>query len=109
MSCSSLIFHVIPKRIVTNPLIIYEEYRLHAILFTLRATGVSLIGMMNIHSGYLQLFILLIHLAVDWVSSKHGIEGVTTVRNGEDKKFRYLKLFYGVFSFLEVPSAIVLI
>lgn len=36
LSCSSFIFHVLPFRIKTKPLVIYEEYRAHACLFTLR-------------------------------------------------------------------------
>lgn len=106
LSCSSLIFHVIPKRIVSNPLIIYEEYRLHAIVFTLRATGVSLIGLFGFEK-YLQLFILMIHLTVDWISRTYGSEGITTVRNGEEDKFKYLKLFYAYYQILILATHLV--
>ena len=45
LSCSSFIFHVLKYRIVENPLIIYEEYRLHAIVFTFRGVFVALFGL----------------------------------------------------------------
>eukprot|EP01091_Cochliopodium_minus_P016029 TRINITY_DN5878_c0_g1_i2.p1 TRINITY_DN5878_c0_g1~~TRINITY_DN5878_c0_g1_i2.p1 ORF type:complete len:205 (-),score=40.30 TRINITY_DN5878_c0_g1_i2:123-737(-) len=38
LSFSSLIFHVLEKRLESNPLIIYEEYRLHAIVFSGKRT-----------------------------------------------------------------------
>jgi len=45
LSCTSLVFHVLKYRLTENPLIMYEEYRIHAILFTLRGTFTSLIGL----------------------------------------------------------------
>ena len=44
LSCSSLIFHVLEHRNKRNPLIIYEEYRLHAILFTAKAILTTILG-----------------------------------------------------------------
>ena len=41
LSFSSLIFHVLEKRLASNPLIIYEEYRLHAIIFTGKKKKIS--------------------------------------------------------------------
>jgi hypothetical protein len=40
LSTSALIFHVLPHRILKRPLVIWEEYRLHAIIFTLRCVSV---------------------------------------------------------------------
>jgi hypothetical protein len=40
LSASSLIFHVLPHRIMKRPLVIWNEYRLHAIVFTLRCFSV---------------------------------------------------------------------
>jgi len=40
LSFSSIIFHVLRHRILTKPLIIYEEYRLHAMVFTMRCASV---------------------------------------------------------------------
>ena len=36
LSTSSMIFHVLPQRMIRRPLVIWEEYRLHAIFFSLR-------------------------------------------------------------------------
>lgn len=44
LSCSSLIFHVLERRISNKPMIIWEEYRLHAIVFSLKAICGSLFG-----------------------------------------------------------------
>lgn len=44
LSSSSLIFHVLPKRIIRKPGIIWEEYRLHAIVFTTRCMLVCVCG-----------------------------------------------------------------
>jgi hypothetical protein len=40
LSFSSIIFHVLRHRILSKPLIIYEEYRLHAMVFTARCASV---------------------------------------------------------------------
>lgn len=42
LSTSSLIFHVLPQRIMKRPLVIWNEYRLHTIVFTARCISVSL-------------------------------------------------------------------
>ena len=42
LSSSSIIFHVLPERILRRPLVIWEEYRLHAIIFTARCISVAL-------------------------------------------------------------------
>ena len=42
LSSSSIIFHVLPQRMIKRPLVIWEEYRLHAIVFTLRCISVAL-------------------------------------------------------------------
>jgi hypothetical protein len=110
LSFSSLIFHVLEKRITRNPLIIYEEYRLHAILFTLRALGVSVIGqyMKFMEPSYrtwvLGGFVLTVHLVVDYITKIYGTPGITAVRNGEDKKFRQLKLFFAFYQFCALAS-----
>lgn len=45
LSCSSIIFEVLQRRIVKKPLIIWHEYRLHAMVFTLRSISVYLFGL----------------------------------------------------------------
>lgn len=42
LSCSSIIFHVLPQRLLKRPLVIYEEYRLHAIIFTMSSVSAAL-------------------------------------------------------------------
>jgi hypothetical protein len=42
LSASSLIFEVLKLRIMKRPLVIWEEYRLHAISFTARGVSVYL-------------------------------------------------------------------
>lgn len=44
LSASSLIFEVLRLRILNRPLVIWEEYRLHAIGFTMRGVSVYLFG-----------------------------------------------------------------
>jgi hypothetical protein len=51
LSTSSLIFHVLAKRIIRKPLIIWEEYRLHAIIFTMRGVSVYLFGLVRPFAG----------------------------------------------------------
>lgn len=112
LSYSSLIFHVLEKRIIKHPLIIYEEYRLHAILFTTRAIGVSVVGLYQhllpdrLRSAVLVSFLVLISLAVDYVTKKYGTPGVTAVRNDDDGTFKGLRLFYASYQFLALGSHI---
>eukprot|EP00386_Alphamonas_edax_P004068 GDKI01012694.1.p1 GENE.GDKI01012694.1~~GDKI01012694.1.p1 ORF type:complete len:405 (+),score=131.70 GDKI01012694.1:42-1217(+) len=106
LSFSSLIFHVLEKRITQNPLIIYEEYRQHAIVFTLNTTLVALVGMGHYaHQWYDAKWLRVLLLAtfvgcrilVDDITARHGTPGVTAVRNKQEqslKSFRYFFSFY---------------
>ena len=93
LSSSSLIFKVLRHRLPKNPLLLYEEYRLHTILFTLRgcgpyfydayasARGSDRLDMVVANSPYLPFICIMgIILCVDWVSSVHGTPGMTTIR-----------------------------
>jgi hypothetical protein len=99
---------------VRNPLIIYEEYRLHAILFTARAVLVSLFGFYShlLPERLAQLLlvglILALHLAVDAVTRVHGTPGVTAVRNTNDGNLKELKLFFAFYQFLALGCHLVL-
>lgn len=42
LSSSSMIFHVLPQRIIKRPIVIWEESRLHSIIFTLRSFSAAL-------------------------------------------------------------------
>ena len=87
LSCSSLIFHVLEKRNTRNPLIMYEEYRLHAIFFTSKAVFTSILGlhMHKIPSYYIPLAFVVcsyfFNIIVDIVTKYKGTKGVTAVRN----------------------------
>ena len=113
LSFSSLIFHVVANRIIDRPLIIYEEYRLHAILFTTRCLFVGLIGMFcnDMHPITRRYVIggtlLSIHLSVDYVTSKHGTPGVTAVRNDQKLSFKYLGLVYSFYQIVAVASHLI--
>jgi len=115
LSCSSFIFHVLSKRIYENPLIIYEEYRIHAVLFTCRAIFVSFIGLaaakselVNYYlSPILGITVLVLHILVDIVTAKFGTPGMTAVRV-EDKNYKfhiyYGKRLYSFYQFIALAS-----
>jgi hypothetical protein len=113
LSFTSLIFHVVAHRIIERPLIIYEEYRMHAILFTTRCLFVSLIGIYcNDWDPILRRYILgaalvAIHLAVDYTTTLYGTPGVTAVRNHKSMTFKYLGYFYSYYQIAAVASHII--
>ena len=78
LSCSSLIFHVLPKRMLRRPLVIWEEYRLHAMIFTLRCISVSMFARFwprcNNELDHIALFITVMahHLVVDEITRRVG-------------------------------------
>lgn len=89
LSSTSLIFHVIRRRILSRPMIIWEEYRLHAIVFTLRCWSVYAFGrFMNttsidfgIYRNVLQYCMVMVHhLVVDEITRRYGKANETTVR-----------------------------
>lgn len=107
LTTSSLVFHVLPHRNVREPLVIYEEYRLHSILFTIRSVGVTLLAWSGVNIVSVWTFVLLIHLTVDKVTVKHGTPGVTAVRNDGRGKLWYLKpmrLGYAYYQFVAIAS-----
>ena len=95
LSSSSLIFHVLPQRILRRPLIIWEEYRLHTILFTASTISVSLFAdlwpMQNNEIDNFALFAIVVafRLVVDEVTNRYGPgdPNQTTVRgkHGHDQ------------------------
>lgn len=114
LSSSSLIFHVLKQRIVDKPLIIYEEYRLHSILFTLRCVLISLFGTFSyLLENDLQrkiglgIILLFVHGTVDYVTSKYGKEGITAVRNNNDENYKYIRLFFSYYQIVALASHVV--
>ena len=111
LSASSLIFHVLASRNVREPLIIYEEYRLHAILFTTRACGVTVLSWYGCSGLELISFVLIIHLLVDRITARYGTKGVTAVRNDGRGKAWFLqpmRYFYSYYQFLALGSHLLL-
>lgn len=86
LSCSALIFHVLPKRIINRPMIIWEEYRLHAIVFTLRSVAIYAHGVWRPLAGTaaepLLLLVLVMgwHLIADEITRRFSDGNHTTVR-----------------------------
>eukprot|EP01129_Flabellula_baltica_P003184 TRINITY_DN129_c1_g1_i1.p1 TRINITY_DN129_c1_g1~~TRINITY_DN129_c1_g1_i1.p1 ORF type:complete len:302 (-),score=35.77 TRINITY_DN129_c1_g1_i1:61-966(-) len=109
LSASSIIFHVLKKRIIKKPMIIWEEYRLHSILFTGRACLISLYGLWRPCEGTIwenvHLFgiYLAISLAVDEVSRRYGSPALTTVRNDGDVRPLYTLILRG-YSFYQFSA-----
>jgi hypothetical protein len=106
LSSSSLIFHVIKKRLPRKPLIIYKEYQIHAILFTARACAPYVLQHFNMLDMY-PVIILAVHLLVDHVTRVYGTPGVTAVRvrNNSKKKFiRYTRLFFSFYQIMALAS-----
>ena len=110
LSYSSILFHVLKARIPERPLIIYAEYRLHAMVFTTRGVLISLVGVYAhlIPSAYRQACVLLIvlstSLAVDVITSKYGTPGITAVRNNSDGTLVPLRLAYAYYQFIALGS-----
>ena len=117
LTFSSLIFHVVERRILSNPLIIYQEYRMHAILFTFRGSIITVFGLLlnsgtfGIHATapatariVLGLLLLSIHLAVDYVTSLYGTPGVTAVRHTNDGSIKFVKLFFAFYQVLALAT-----
>ena len=51
LSASSLIFHVVAKRMKGFPTVIYEQYRMHTIVFTSRCVAVYIFGLLRPFAG----------------------------------------------------------
>lgn len=134
LSTSSLIFHVLQARILRKPYIIWEEYRLHAISFTLRCTAVFILASVVqgipvptalVASGTLQITheqfrfalipgVLVWHLIADEISRRYATRneaGVmqTTVRgNGRLKpKLKLLTRIYAFYQFAAIASHLI--
>lgn len=114
LSCSSIIFEVLQKRIVSKPMIIWHEYRLHAMVFTLRCCSTYLIALYSpFGDTYLGravqfCFVLAHHLVVDEITRRHGPTDPnhTTVRvDNEGGAFTKAVLrFYAFYQFCALGS-----
>lgn len=90
LSSSSLIFHVLPQRILKRPLVIWNEYRLHTIVFTLRCIVIAVFSQVWtfqnnwIDHAILLPLVLVHHLIADEITRRFGEANATTVRGKFD-------------------------
>jgi hypothetical protein len=114
LSCSSIIFHVPKKRIPDKPMIIYEEYRRHAMVFTLRCFSVFSMAVLYPERPWyiLPLVVASHHLLADYITKINGTEGNTAVRSTsrivkDDSIYKkYISKFYSFYQFLAIASHI---
>jgi hypothetical protein len=113
LSTSSLIFHVIRQRLVSRPMIIWEEYRLHAIVFSTRCMAVYLMGTFRPFEGtllervLLPLVVLAHHVGADMITARYGAkDGVTTVRVHDKHRteIKSILRFYAFYQFTALAS-----
>lgn len=113
LSTSSLIFHVIKHRIINRPMIIWEEYRLHAIVFSTRCLSVYLFGCFRPFQGtiweriLLPALVLAHHVAADKITQRYGSkDGVTTVRVNDkhSSDITAVLRFYAFYQFSALAS-----
>lgn len=106
LSFSSLIFHVISKRMLNRAMIIWEEYRLHAIVFTMRSCCIFFFGTSNVLSN--ATIVLMHHLLADEVTHRYGPENkeYTTVRVQDDHSLKTTLVlrFYSFYQFAAIAS-----
>lgn len=116
LSSSSLIFHVIKRRKIHRPMVIWEEYRLHAIVFTLRCFSVFVFNELcpsSVPNGTRRLLtcvlVLAHHLVVDDITRKYGSRGTTTVRvdNSSRPLTRLVLRGYSLYQFMALGSHLV--
>jgi hypothetical protein len=114
LSSSSLIFHVLPRRVLSRPVMIWEEYRLHAIVFTLRCMVIFAIALAaqegfwrRDRSTLLQfLCVMPLHAVADLITRKFGTPNTTTVRVSNDHclQTKIILRFYAFYQFLALGA-----
>ena len=122
LSSSSLIFKVLRKRRKDQPMMIYEEYRLHAVVFTLRCIMVFAFAMWRpfeqygetVEAAALYFTVMFNHVLADLVTKKFGTPGNTAVRVRTDNKgdrpwhITFGMRFYSFYQFMALGSHLVL-
>ena len=106
LSCTGLQFRVPTKRLEKWPTMIWEEYRLHAVVFSFRALVVSALD------GLPRVFgIAAVHLVADEVTRQWGQPGNTTVRGDHDRhpslRLWLMTRSYAVYQYLALASHLV--
>lgn len=114
LAFSSIIFRVPKRRINNKPMVIYEEYRQHAMVFTLRCLLVFA-AVYALPAGspawVPPLAVMLCHLMADRITSIHGTQGNTAVRATQRHMkistfYRYVGKLYSLYQFLAIGSHI---
>mmetsp|Transcript_22745 Transcript_22745/g.37959 ORF Transcript_22745/g.37959 Transcript_22745/m.37959 type:complete len:405 (+) Transcript_22745:60-1274(+) len=113
LALSSIIFRVPRKRISTKPMVIYEEYRQHAMVFTMRCFSVFAVCMLFQESQrwLTPVVVMAHHLLADRITSIHGTPGNTAVRatSGSMKLSNFymgVAKLYSLYQFLAIASHI---
>lgn len=127
LAFSAIVFRVPARRIADKPFIIYEEYRLHAIVFTSRSVIVAALalfaathlggggGTNNLQEGQrwpdlelplwlIPVIVMVCHLLVDEITRRHGTPGYTAVRSKSERIqmtsfYKRVALFYSFYQF----------
>jgi hypothetical protein len=115
LSSSSIFFHVLTSRMVKNPMVIYEEYRIHTIIFTWRGVVVSMLGMyleahalpQNVARILLGVTMLSFHVAADLATKRYGTPGVTTIRVDAPNHLVTTKRFFAFAQFVAIGGMLV--
>lgn len=114
LAFSSILFRVPEKRIDHKPMVIYEEYRQHAMVFSARCTSVFACAILYPDSPrwFVPTVVCLHHMMADRITAKHGT-GSTAVRANSDKPgsqvpdyYKKIGLLYSFYQFLAVASHI---
>jgi hypothetical protein len=113
LALSSIIFRVPKKRINNKPMVIYEEYRQHAMVFTVRCLIVFTIATAfpNAATWWAPVGVMACHLLADRITSIHGVEGNTAVRaTAKHQKlspfYQVVGKLYSLYQFLAIGSHI---
>jgi hypothetical protein len=107
LSCSGIQFTVPAQRILKWPTMIWEEYRLHAVVFSFRALPVAWLdpGLPR------AVCIAAVHMAADEVTRHWGRDGNTTVRGDHDRaksrRLWWMTRSYAVYQYLALASHLV--
>lgn len=109
LSASAIQFRVPSQRQPRRPTMIWHEYRVHAILFTVRCCFVYALGFWAPKAGAAVRFAttMVMHVMVDRVTAIHGKENETTIRgrgNTVNSFVTKMRRGYSFYQFVAVAS-----
>ena len=111
LALSSILFRVPRKRISNKPMVIYEEYRQHAMVFTVRCLVVfAIVTTFPTAPGWCTpVAVMACHLLADRITSIHGTAGNTAVRaTAKHAKlspfYQVVGKLYSLYQFLAIGS-----